>query len=62
VQEEPANAGAWAHLAPQLEKIGKRPPRYIGRRAAAATAVGSHRLHKEIQEKLLAEAFNLHSE
>jgi 2-oxoglutarate dehydrogenase E1 component len=62
VQEEPANAGAWAHLAPQLEKIGQRSLRYIGRRAAAATAVGSHRLHKEVQEKLLAEAFNLQAE
>jgi 2-oxoglutarate dehydrogenase E1 component len=57
VQEEPANAGAWAHLAPQLEKIGQRPLRYIGRRAAAATAVGSHRRYKEMQEKLMAEAF-----
>lgn len=62
VQEEPANAGAWAYLAPQLEKIGKRPLRYIGRRAAAATAVGSHRLHQEVQEKLLTEAFNLQTD
>ncbi len=62
VQEEPANAGAWTHLSPKLEKVGKRPLRYIGRRAAAATAVGSHRLHKEIQEKLLAEAFNLQAD
>jgi 2-oxoglutarate dehydrogenase E1 component len=62
VQEEPANAGPWVHLSPQLEKIGKRPLRYIGRRAAAATAVGSHRLHKEVQEKLLEEAFNLQAD
>jgi 2-oxoglutarate dehydrogenase E1 component len=62
VQEEPANAGAWAHLAAQLEKIGQRPLRYIGRRAAAATAVGSHRLHKEVQEKLMAEAFRLQAD
>jgi 2-oxoglutarate dehydrogenase E1 component len=62
VQEEPANAGAWAHLAPQLEKIGQRPLRYIGRRAAAATAVGSHRRYKEVQKKLMAEAFRIQAD
>jgi len=56
VQEEPANGGAWAHLAPQLQRIAGRPLRYIGRPAAAATAVGSHRLHKELQDILLAAA------
>ena len=45
-----------------LAGAGKRPLRYIGRRAAAATAVGSHRLHKEVQEKLLEEAFNLQAD
>jgi 2-oxoglutarate dehydrogenase E1 component len=56
VQEEPANGGAWAHLAPQLQRLAGRPLRYIGRPAAAATAVGSHRLHKELQDILLAAA------
>jgi 2-oxoglutarate dehydrogenase E1 component len=31
----------------------------VGRDAAAAPAVGSHRLHKEEQEQILAEAFSL---
>jgi len=56
VQEEPANGGAWSHLAPQLQRLAGRPLRYIGRPAAAATAVGSHRLHKELQDILLAAA------
>jgi 2-oxoglutarate dehydrogenase E1 component len=62
VQEEPANAGAWAHLSAQLEKLGKRPLRYIGRRAKAATAVGSHRLHVDVQKQLVAEAFNFQTD
>jgi len=56
VQEETANGGAWAHLAPQLQRLAGRPLRYIGRPAGAATAVGSHRLHKELQDILLAAA------
>ena len=56
VQEEPANNGAWSYIAPQLRQLSGREIRYIGRAAAAATAVGSHRLHKIEQDQLLEEA------
>ncbi len=59
VQEEPRNNGAWSHLAPQLTRVLGRHPRYVGREESAAPAVGSHRLHKQQQEALLEEAFNL---
>jgi 2-oxoglutarate dehydrogenase E1 component len=59
VQEEPRNNGAWSHIAPPLTRVLGRHPRYVGRQEAAAPAVGSHRLHKQQQEALLEEAFNL---
>jgi 2-oxoglutarate dehydrogenase E1 component len=59
VQEEPANMGAWSFLRPYLAEAMGREPLYVGRDAAAAPAVGSHRLHKEEQEQILAEAFSL---
>ena len=57
VQEEPANMGAWQHLRPYLVEAIGREPRYVGRPSAAAPAVGSHRLHKLEQEKLISDAF-----
>ena len=57
VQEEPANMGAWEFLRPRLAEVLGKEPRYVGRPAAAAPAVGSHRVHKEEQEKLVQEAF-----
>ncbi len=59
VQEEPRNNGAWSFIAPHLTRVLGRHPHYVGREEAAAPAVGSHRLHKEQQEALLEEAFNL---
>jgi 2-oxoglutarate dehydrogenase E1 component len=59
VQEEPANMGAWSFLRPHLAKAMGRDPLYVGRDVAAAPAVGSHRLHKEEQERIVAEAFSL---
>jgi len=56
IQEEPANGGAWSHIAPQLRNIFNREIHYIGRAAAAATAVGSHRLHNIDQNRLIEEA------
>ncbi|PLY03226.1 MAG: 2-oxoglutarate dehydrogenase E1 component [Desulfuromonas sp.] len=58
-QEEPANSGAWSHIEPQLRKLADRNIRYIGRAAAAATAVGSHRLHNLEQKRLVEEALKL---
>jgi 2-oxoglutarate dehydrogenase E1 component len=59
VQEEPANMGAWSFLRPHLAEAMGHEPRYVGRDAAAAPAVGSHRLHKEEQERIITEAFTL---
>jgi 2-oxoglutarate dehydrogenase E1 component len=59
VQEEPANMGAWSFLRPQLAEIIGREPHYVGRPAAPAPATGSHRIHKEEQEKIISEAFAL---
>ncbi len=59
IQEEPENAGAWGHLRWPLQEILGRAPLYIGRPAAAAPAVGSHRLHTIEQKRLLDRAFEL---
>ena len=59
VQEEPANMGAWSFLRPHLTEALGREPQYVGRRAAASPAVGSHRLHRQEQERIVAEAFSL---
>ena len=56
VQEEPRNMGAWSWIRPYLSEILGREPRYVGRPEDAAPAVGSHRVHKEEQERLLVEA------
>ena len=57
VQEEPANMGAWQFLRPFLtEQLGSEPA-YIGRPAAAAPAIGSHRIHGEEQAQLIDAAF-----
>jgi len=58
VQEEPANGGAWHHLLQPLTALLGRQPRYIGRRASASTAVGSHRLHKQEQQQILDHVFS----
>ncbi|HKI51455.1 MAG TPA: 2-oxoglutarate dehydrogenase E1 component [Geothermobacteraceae bacterium] len=59
VQEEPANAGAWSHLRPQIEMLFDKELHYVGRPAMAAAAVGSHRLHNQEQNKLISKAFSL---
>ena len=56
VQEEPRNSGAWSFLRPHLAEILGREAEYIGRSEAASPAVGSHRLHKEEEEEILAKA------
>lgn len=57
VQEEPENMGAWPFLRVELERVLGKTPLYIGRPAAAAPAVGSHRLHGEEQQRIIEEAF-----
>ena len=59
VQEEPQNNGAWSFLRPQLTSLLGREPEYIGRDEAAAPAVGSHRLHQQEQQAIVAAALAL---
>jgi 2-oxoglutarate dehydrogenase E1 component len=59
VQEEPANMGGWNFIRHYLAEILGRDVAYMGRGAAASPAVGSHRLHREEQEKIIEEAFSL---
>ena len=60
VQEEPRNMGAWRFVREQFldGKVGssRHPIRYIGRRELASPAPGSHRVFKEEQAALVAEA------
>ena len=55
-QEEPANAGGWQYVAPELERVLGVKPVYAGRPAGASPAVGATSMHKLEQAKLLAEA------
>jgi 2-oxoglutarate dehydrogenase E1 component len=57
VQEESGNGGGWDHLRPQLTEILGREPQYIGRKRSASPAVGSHRVHKLEQQRILEQAF-----
>jgi 2-oxoglutarate dehydrogenase E1 component len=57
VQEEPANMGAWTYLRPLLAAALGREVAYVGRPQSAAPATGSHRQHKDEQDRVLAEAF-----
>ncbi len=60
IQEEPRNMGAWRFVREQFldGQVGgvQRPLRYLGRRELASTAPGSHRVFKQEQEALVAEA------
>jgi len=56
VQEEPKNGGVWNFIHDLLAKLTGGKPRYVGRPRLAAPEVGSHRLHKQEQERLLDEA------
>jgi multifunctional 2-oxoglutarate metabolism enzyme len=63
VQDEPANQGAWPHVAlSTTEVIGGtsvdgRVLRRISRRASASPATGNHHLHEDEAKALLVEAF-----
>jgi len=63
VQDEPANQGAWSHIALRTSEahggrgFGDRILRRISRRATASPATGSLYLHEDEQKALLLEAF-----
>lgn len=63
VQDEPANQGAWPHVAlSTTEVIGGtgvdgRVLRRISRRASASPATGNHHLHEDEAKALMVEAF-----
>jgi 2-oxoglutarate dehydrogenase E1 component len=58
VQEEPANMGALAFLAPRLERLARgRTVLSVKRSASASPATGSHKAHEMEQKTLLALAF-----
>jgi 2-oxoglutarate dehydrogenase E1 component len=59
VQEEPANMGAWTYIRPHLLNCIGKEPRYVGRPEAPAPAAGSHRMHREEQDKIIEEAFSI---
>jgi len=60
-QEEPRNMGAWPFwLQTWLDVFSDRKlPRYVGRKAAASPATGSHQQHLREQNALIAEAFDV---
>lgn len=63
-QEEPQNMGGWTFVEPRFERVLREIPcsqlrmRYIGRKAAAAPAVGSLATHLQNQERLVNEALS----
>ena len=57
VQEEPKNMGAWNYIRPYLNRTIGREVGYVGRDEEAAPAVGSHRVHKQEQDRIVEEAF-----
>ncbi|MDT8440132.1 MAG: 2-oxoglutarate dehydrogenase E1 component [Desulfuromonadales bacterium] len=59
VQEEPANMGAWPYLQPLLRQAVGGAIDYVGRPAAASTAVGSHRRHQQEQRQIIDKALGL---
>lgn len=61
VQEEPSNMGAWSFMRPILQELLPREIElgYIGRTRSAATATGSHALHKKEHATILNALFNV---
>ncbi len=58
VQEEPANMGAFAFMAPRLERLAHgRRVLSVKRSASASPATGSHKAHEMEQKTLLTLAF-----
>ena len=59
VQEEPANMGAWSHIAVTRPEYGWK---YVGRAAAASPATGFPKAHEKEQGELVGVAFGEVSE
>jgi 2-oxoglutarate dehydrogenase E1 component len=60
-QEEPKNMGAWSFVQPYMTELltsGQRLT-YVGRKASAATATGSLKVHQAEQDALVKEALTL---
>jgi len=57
VQEEPANMGAWPHVALHLPEALWRQVRRISRPESSSPATGSHVRSEQERETLLAAAF-----
>lgn len=57
VQEEPSNMGGWSFIRQQIAEILGVEPGYVGRSASSSPDVGSHRLHRKEQERIIDEAF-----
>ncbi len=57
-QEESKNMGAWSYMAPLLEELLDRKPRYAGRDSSASPAVGSLARHKNELKDFLEDAFS----
>jgi len=58
VQEEPANQGAWTHIAMGLMPELGRSLRSVTRPASASPATGSHKTHAAEQAALVERAFS----
>jgi 2-oxoglutarate dehydrogenase E1 component len=60
-QEEPQNMGAWpSYLQWFLDHLGAANlPRYVGRKASASPAAGSHKVHVREQTELVTHALTL---
>jgi 2-oxoglutarate dehydrogenase E1 component len=59
IQEEPRNMGVWSFLRPYLEELSGRRIIYLGRPESATPAAGSHRIHQQEQQRLVASAFSM---
>ncbi|WP_298460318.1 multifunctional oxoglutarate decarboxylase/oxoglutarate dehydrogenase thiamine pyrophosphate-binding subunit/dihydrolipoyllysine-residue succinyltransferase subunit [uncultured Cellulomonas sp.] len=57
VQEEPANQGAWSHIAMNLTPLVGRPLGVASRSASASPAAGSAKTHAAEQTELVRQAF-----
>lgn len=57
VQEEPANQGAWSHVAMNMPQLLGRAPRVVSRPASASPAAGSAKKHQAEQAELVKAAF-----
>jgi 2-oxoglutarate dehydrogenase E1 component len=56
VQEEPANQGAWPHMALRLPKLLNRPLSVISLPASSAPAYGSAKMHTATHQELIEAA------